>query len=54
MKVKSYNQKIFILYWIFLLAVTISCNSKGQSKKENQLAQTQTERKLLKFASGVR
>ncbi|WP_181182463.1 ligand-binding sensor domain-containing protein [Sphingobacterium lumbrici] len=48
------NQNIFILYWTFLLSVTISCNSQSQSNKENQVGQTKTDSKLLKFTTGVR
>ena len=54
MKVKLGNQNIFILCWIFLMAATISCNSQSQSNKENQIVQTKTDSKLLKYTTGVR
>jgi len=54
MKVKSNRQNIFILCWTFLVAVTISCNSQRQSNKENQIVQTKTDSKLLKYTTGVR
>src|SRR5688572_25471479 len=54
MKVKLDNQNIFILWWTFLIAVTISCNTKSQSNNENQIVQTKTDSKLLKYTTGVR
>ncbi|MDZ4706769.1 MAG: two-component regulator propeller domain-containing protein [Saprospiraceae bacterium] len=54
MKVKLDNQNIFILCWTFLIAVTISCNIQSQSNKENQIVQTKTDSKLLKYTTGVR
>jgi len=54
MKVKLYNQNIFILCWTFLMAATISCNSQSQTNKENQIVQTKTGTKLLKYTKGVR
>jgi ligand-binding sensor domain-containing protein len=53
MKVKLDNQNIFILC-TFLIAVTISCNTQSQSNKENQIVQTKTDSKLLKYTTGVR
>ena len=54
MKVKLDIQNIFILLSTFLIIVTSSCNNRNQSGKNNQLAQTKTDSKLLKFTSGVR
>jgi len=54
MKVKLDNQNIFILCWAFLIAVTISCNTQSQSNKGNQIVQTKTDSKLLKYTTGVR
>jgi ligand-binding sensor domain-containing protein len=54
MKVKLDNQNIFILCLTFLITVTISCNTQSQSKKENQIVQTKTDSKLLKYTTGVR
>ena len=53
MKVKLHHQKIFILCCTFFLAITVSCNGKNQSQKENQSVEAQTEREFLKFKSGV-
>ena len=36
------------------MAATISCNSQSQSNKENQIVQTKTDSKLLKYTTGVR
>jgi ligand-binding sensor domain-containing protein len=54
MNVKLDNQNISILCWTFLLVVTSSCINQGQSNKENQIVQTKTESKLLKYTKGVR
>lgn len=54
MKVKLYNQNIFIFCWTFFIAATISCNSQSQTNKENQIVQTKTDSKLLKYTKGVR
>ena len=53
-KVNLNKKNTSILYWTFLIAVTISCSSQGQPNKENQVVQAETEVKLLKFTSGVR
>ena len=53
MKVKLDNQKIFILYCTFLIIVN-SCSNQSQSNKENQIVQTKTDSKLLKYTTGVR
>jgi ligand-binding sensor domain-containing protein len=54
MKVNLNNKYISILYWTFLIAVTNSCSSQSQPNKENQIVQTKTDSKLLKFTTGVR
>jgi len=61
MKVNSDRQNIFILCGTFLIAVTISCNSQGQSNKEIVQAKNNTqqiESKIdttrLKYTSAVR
>ena len=54
MKVKSDRQNIFILCCTFLIVVTISCINQSQSNKENQIVQTKTDSKLLKYTTGVR
>ncbi|MCX2475280.1 hypothetical protein OQZ33_13165 [Pedobacter sp. MC2016-05] len=54
MKVKIYNQNIFILLWTLFIVVTISCNNQSQSNKENQIVQTKADSKLLKYTTGVR
>ncbi|HEY5970247.1 MAG TPA: two-component regulator propeller domain-containing protein [Chitinophagaceae bacterium] len=61
MKVKSDRQNIFILCCTFFIAVTISCNSQGQSNKEIVQAKNNTqsiESKIdttrLKYTSAVR
>ena len=61
MKVKSDRQNTFILCCTFLVAVTISCNSQGQSNKEIVQAKNNTqqiESKIdttrLKYTSAVR
>lgn len=54
MKVNLNNKYISILYWTFLIAVTISCSSQSQPNKENQIRQTKTDSKLLKYTTGVR
>jgi ligand-binding sensor domain-containing protein len=51
---KLNNQNTFILCWTFLLAVTISCNSKSQTNRENQILQNKTDSILLKFTTGIR
>lgn len=37
-----------------LLAITISCNSQSQSRKENQILHAKTNNVLLKYTTGVR
>lgn len=54
MKVKSDRQNTFILCCTFLIAVTISCINQSESNKENQIVQTKTDSKLLKYTTGVR
>jgi len=54
MKVKSDRQRIFILCCTFLIIVTNSCINQRQSNKENQIVQTKTDSKLLKYTTGVR
>ena len=54
MKVKSERQNTFILCCTFLIAVTISCINQSESNKENQIVQTKTDSKLLKYTTGVR
>jgi ligand-binding sensor domain-containing protein len=61
MKVNSDRQNIFVLCCTFLIAVTISCNSQGQSNKEIVQAKNNTqpfESKIdttrLKYTSAVR
>jgi len=54
MKVKSDRQSIFILCCTFLIIVTNSCISQSESNKENQIVQTKTDSKLLKYTTGVR
>jgi len=54
MKVKSDRQSIFILCCTFLIIVTNSCISQSKSNKENQIVQTKTDSKLLKYTTGVR
>jgi ligand-binding sensor domain-containing protein len=53
MKIKSDRQYNFILYTLLIIAA-IACNSQRQSNKENQIVQTKTDHKLLKYTSGVR
>lgn len=53
MKVTLSNHNIFIICWAFLQAVTTSCNSQSQSRKENQKLQARAESNLLKYTSGV-
>ena len=52
MNVNLNNKYISIFYWTLLIAVTISCRS--QTSKENQMQQTKTDSKLLKYTTGVR
>ncbi len=54
MKVKSGNQNIFILCWIFLVAATISCNSQSHSNKESQIVDSKIDIIRLKYTTGVR
>ena len=54
MKVKLDSQNIFILYWAFLIVITSSCGNQSQSNKENQIVQTKTDSKLLKYTTRVR
>ena len=63
MNVRSDKQNIFILCCAFLIAVSISCNTQGQSNKENQIVQAKNntqpiESKIdairLKYTTGVR
>jgi ligand-binding sensor domain-containing protein len=54
MKTKSDRKYKFILCYTFLIVAAISCNSQSQTNKENQIVQTQTDTKLLKFTTGVR
>ena len=61
MKVRSDKQNIFIFYCTFLIAVTISCNSQGQSNKETvqaknntQSVESGTDAIRLKYTTGVR
>ncbi|MDZ7646081.1 MAG: two-component regulator propeller domain-containing protein [Cytophagales bacterium] len=37
-----------------MIIVTTSCNNRSQSDKENQVVQNKTDRKLLKYTTGVR
>lgn len=54
MKLKLDSQYIFILFCTFLIIVTTSCNNRNQSDNKNQVIQTKTDSKLLKYTSGVR
>ncbi|MBF4471125.1 two-component regulator propeller domain-containing protein [Flavobacterium sp. HJJ] len=54
MKLKLNNQYILNLFCTLLIIVNISCNNRNLSDKNNQLGQTKTDIKLLKFTSGVR
>ena len=54
MKVNSDRQNTFILCCSFLIIVTSSCISQSESNKENQIVQTKTDSKLLKYTTGVR
>lgn len=54
MKVKSDKQNTFILCSTILIIVTNSCINQSQSNKENQIVQTKTDSKLLKYTTGVR
>jgi ligand-binding sensor domain-containing protein len=54
MKVKLNSQNFFILYFTFLIAVTIVCSNKGQSNKENQIVHSKIETTKLKYTTGVR
>ena len=54
MNVRSVKQSMFILCCAFLIIVTNSCISQSESNKENQIVQTKTDSKLLKYTTGVR
>ncbi len=54
MKVNLNNKYFSILYWTFLIAVALSCGSQSNANKENHIAQTGTDTKLLKYTTGVR
>ncbi|HEX5153256.1 MAG TPA: two-component regulator propeller domain-containing protein [Parafilimonas sp.] len=54
MSVKSICKKIFILCYTFLIIVTSSCISQSEANKGNQIVQTKTDSKLLKYTTAVR
>jgi ligand-binding sensor domain-containing protein len=54
MKVKSFHQRIFILWYIPLLAVTIACNSQSQPQQGKQGVPAVAGSQRLKFTTGVR
>lgn len=54
MKLKSHKHKIIILLYTIFVVISSSCTNQTKSNKENQTVQTKTDRKLLKYKTGVR